>query len=145
MVLWDDWKPFMRRYREPHGPFITRGAANYPTEMNKLLANQLVRAAVACRVHRTQANAMVKTGRWANTLVAGHLLPTNATLQTSHSAMHGTLQHTTSGSDAHKPTMASRTVNLDSGTGLPPVHMSMPLRGVKRPPHLTLSAMAMLL
>ena len=55
---------------EPYGPYITQGAAAYPAEMNKLAADEFVRAAVMDRTERIQAHSMVKTAAWANTLVA---------------------------------------------------------------------------
>ena len=69
---------------------------------------------MACRVHHTQTDVMVNTGRWANTFIAGHVLQTYATLQNTHSDMRGTWHHSTSGSDAHTLTVTSRIENVDS-------------------------------
>ena len=74
----------MRRPWEPEGPYISRGAAAYPGMMNHVLAERLVRAAVQTRVQCIQAQAMVRSGRWANTLVAAKRLRADAI------AKHGT-------------------------------------------------------
>ena len=66
----------MKRYREPAGQYLTRGAAHYPGGMNRVIADQLVRGAVDAKVQRSQARSMVKTGKRMNTLVAvGRLHP----------------------------------------------------------------------
>ena len=72
-IPWSNWRESMLRWCEPNEPFITRNAVAYSTLLNQILAELWVRSAVAARVEKTQAHAMVKTGRWANTLVAGHL------------------------------------------------------------------------
>ena len=64
-----DWKPGMRRWREPQGPYLTRGAAAYPSAMNKLIADEWVRASARIRLEVNQISSMVRTGKWANTLV----------------------------------------------------------------------------
>ena len=69
MVPWADWRPWMLRWEEPWGPFISKSAAVYTGDMNRLLADQMVRGAVCSCVQRTQAAAMVKSTRWANVLV----------------------------------------------------------------------------
>ena len=76
MLEAERWRPHMLRWREPDGPYISRSAAAYPLQMNKLLAEKLVRAACATRLRQSQCSAMVRTGRWANTLVASHRLRT---------------------------------------------------------------------
>ena len=45
----------MLQNSEPPGPYITQGAAAYPTEMNRMAAEELVRAAALARTERTQS------------------------------------------------------------------------------------------
>ena len=87
MISWERWKPWMRRQCEPSGPFLTREMAAYPTELNQVLAKELVKAAVLARVKRTQAHSIVRIGKWGNTLVAGH------TLKCGHWSVCATLNH----------------------------------------------------
>ena len=68
------WRRSMLRYFEPSGPYSTKALAHYPLQMNDVLAETWVRAVVAARIPVTQATSMARTGRWANTLIAAHLL-----------------------------------------------------------------------
>ena len=91
--------------------------AAYHTGLNKTVATQWVKAAVRVRVGRTQASSMVKTGRWANTLVAPHRvdnrrLRIGGTNDTSVEVRNTGAQHDV--------------------TGLARITQTMPLRGQKR-------------
>ena len=72
-IPWEQWDYSMWRVFEPSGPYISKSAAAYPPELNKQLADKWVRAAAVVRLRNSQSNAMVRTGRWSNTLVAKHL------------------------------------------------------------------------
>ena len=70
----EHWDWSMLRWYEPSGPYLTRDAANYTGCMNKTIANTWVRSTVVHVLRRSQAVSMVKTGKWANKLVATHLI-----------------------------------------------------------------------
>ena len=91
--------------------------------MNQLLAEEMVRAAVNVRLEKSQAQAMIRTGRWANTLVA------NATQHWRGVLLgHALTSHV---GHVHLPTTPAQHV-----FGLPKVVQELPLRGLKRPPDL---------
>ena len=132
MVPWDDWRPWMTRYREPPGQYLTKNAAHYPGGMNQVLADQLVRGAVAARLRRSQASSMVKTGKWMNTLVATDRLHT-PDLGHGMGAMLGR-------SSSSIGPLPDQTVVHKHITGLPKVVHALPLRG-PAPPHLWVHCM----
>ena len=79
--------------------------------MNRLLAELWLRAAVDGRVSWTQAQSMVRTGRWGNSLVAsarhGHQVPP--------SAAHKHSGHGPSGQDTHGRVAAGAHKHIGSG------------------------------
>ena len=73
MVLASLWRPSMRRWAPPHGPYLSRGASAYPAPMNKLLAESLITSAVFWRIQTTQACSLVRSGRWSNSLLSSSM------------------------------------------------------------------------
>ena len=101
----------MFRPTEPGCDYITRGVATYPTQLNRLLAMLWVNAAAMARSEHTQAQTMVRTGKWANTQVSRRL----------HSS-------DTSGLGKDGPGLLDEHI-----TDIPKVTQTLPLRGSKRP------------
>ena len=74
----EDWRPSMRQWSEPHGPYITREMAAYPSDMNRVLACWMVHSTASPTTshHGTVAitprvtqDAWVKVGAWGNVLI----------------------------------------------------------------------------
>ena len=127
MIPWAEWDSSMIKSAPPDGEYLTRSAAAYTTRMNRILAEQWVRGAVAMRVRSTQSSSMVLTGRWSNTLVAAHLARPQVSVSHRRASHIGGLT----------PPIEVRDIELvdttvQRSTGLPRVHMGLPLRGVKR-------------
>ena len=101
----------MQSWYEPTGPYLTRNAAAYPGPINHLMAETWIRAVAAERLRRSQANFVVRIGRWGNALVATHL-------QTQRDAA----QH------VQADTQVSSLENGKLHTGLPRVRHALPLR-----------------
>ena len=85
MVLATDWAPWMLKWTEPSGPYISRSGAAYPGPLNQLIAIEWIRGAAASRLRLSQNHSMVKTGRWANTLVRSELLDLKKSQQSNRS------------------------------------------------------------
>ena len=74
-IPWADWRPTMLRHAEPAGPFLTRGAAAYPGELNRHLAATFVRqSGTPTPKRRAESNddapkKLVRVGFWGSTLV----------------------------------------------------------------------------
>ena len=60
-VLEKDWHAGVLRDREPHGPYMTKGQAAYPTRLNLMLAYKLVHAIKLERLKRSQNGSMIVT------------------------------------------------------------------------------------
>ena len=139
MIPASRWRKSMLRYFEPSGPYITKALAHYPLQMNDVLAETWVRAVVAARIPVTQATSMVRTGRWANTLVATHLLRS-----TSHAQPVGKVGVSQPAFEcpSHVPELGTTTTHVVGHvgdkvthiTGLPKVTQPMPLKPDHTPP-----------
>ena len=57
----------------PKGEYISRQAAAYPAAMNRALTVVWLKGVAVQRLSKSQASAMVKIGKWSNTLVAEHM------------------------------------------------------------------------
>ena len=64
-----EWQHKMLRWGPPTGPYISRSAAAYPADVNRVLAESWIAGAVFCRIQETQASSMVRSGWWGNSLV----------------------------------------------------------------------------
>ena len=89
MVPWEEWHPSMLRWEPPPGPYVTRNSAHYPGDMNRLLADEWVKAGVKQKIPQTQARSMVLAGKWQNTLVAQHMCSTPPHNQVSRHTLAG--------------------------------------------------------
>ena len=69
MVPAHTWHRSMLRWGPPRGPYISRGAAAYPADMNKLLVEAWIAGAVFARIQESQSSTLVRVGHWGNTLV----------------------------------------------------------------------------
>ena len=63
------WHRGMLRWGPPRGKYISRKAAAYPPGLNKTLAEAWIAGAALSKIRRTQANSLIHTGHWQNTIV----------------------------------------------------------------------------
>ena len=68
MIPAEEWRPRMKRWGPPGGPYLSRNAAAYPAGMNQAIAEAWLGAAVAVRMRKSQTQSMVTTGRWSNAM-----------------------------------------------------------------------------